>query len=94
MAERGFLYLLPFDDQALAACERVTTRHGMNFIGVITSRCCVMRPLAVRPDDAAEIVQQTYLRIARHIKPFTDEGDFWRWLAVVFSWQFNGCVFS
>ena len=35
------------------------------------------------PDDAMEIVQQAYLRIARHIKPFTDEADFWRWLACV-----------
>ena len=35
------------------------------------------------PDDAGEIVQQAYLRIARHIKPFTDEADFWRWLACV-----------
>jgi RNA polymerase sigma factor (sigma-70 family) len=35
------------------------------------------------PDDAVEIVQQAYLRIARHIKPFTDETDFWRWLACV-----------
>ena len=34
-------------------------------------------------DDAMEIVQQAYLRIARHIKPFKDEGDFWRWLACV-----------
>ena len=34
-------------------------------------------------DDAVEIVQQAYLRIARHIKPFTDEADFWRWLACV-----------
>ena len=35
------------------------------------------------PDDAREIVQLAYLRIARHIKPFTDETDLWRWLACV-----------
>jgi RNA polymerase sigma factor (sigma-70 family) len=37
----------------------------------------------VCPDDAVEIVQQSYLRIARHIKPFADEANFWRWLACV-----------
>jgi RNA polymerase sigma-70 factor (ECF subfamily) len=35
------------------------------------------------PDDAGEIVQLAYLRVARHIKPFTDETDLWRWLACV-----------
>src|SRR6266581_3132685 len=38
---------------------------------------------AACPADAGEIVQQAYLRIARHIKPFTDEADLWRWLACV-----------
>jgi RNA polymerase sigma-70 factor (ECF subfamily) len=38
---------------------------------------------ATCPDDADEIVQQAYLRIARHIKPFTDETQFCRWLACV-----------
>ena len=38
---------------------------------------------AARPDDAADIVQHTYLRIARHIKPFTDEEVFRRWLMCV-----------
>jgi len=34
-------------------------------------------------DDAMEIVQQAYLRIARHIKPIKDEAHFWHWLACV-----------
>jgi RNA polymerase sigma-70 factor (ECF subfamily) len=34
-------------------------------------------------DDAMEVVQQAYLRIARHIVPFADEGEFWSWLACV-----------
>ncbi len=34
-------------------------------------------------DDAAEIVQQAYLRIARHIKPFSHEADLWRWLLCI-----------
>jgi RNA polymerase sigma-70 factor (ECF subfamily) len=38
---------------------------------------------AACPADAGEIVQQAYLRIARHMKPFTDEADLWRWLACV-----------
>jgi RNA polymerase sigma factor (sigma-70 family) len=38
---------------------------------------------AACPDDATEIVQQTYLRVARHIRPFTDEEHFWRWLMCV-----------
>jgi RNA polymerase sigma-70 factor (ECF subfamily) len=33
--------------------------------------------------DATEIVQQAYLRIARHIKPFKDETEFGRWLLCV-----------
>jgi RNA polymerase sigma factor (sigma-70 family) len=28
---------------------------------------------------ASDIVQQAYLRIARHAKPFTEESDFWKW---------------
>src|SRR5690348_13772255 len=36
-----------------------------------------------QPDDVAEIVQLAYLRIARHIKPFKDETDLWRWLLCV-----------
>jgi RNA polymerase sigma factor (sigma-70 family) len=32
------------------------------------------------PSAASEIVQQAYLRVARHIRPFADEADFWRWL--------------
>jgi RNA polymerase sigma factor (sigma-70 family) len=32
---------------------------------------------------ASEIVQQAYMRIARHAKPFADEADFWRWLCCV-----------
>jgi RNA polymerase sigma factor (sigma-70 family) len=38
---------------------------------------------AARPDDAADIIQHAYLRIARHIKPFTDEEDFQHWLMCV-----------
>jgi RNA polymerase sigma-70 factor (ECF subfamily) len=38
---------------------------------------------AVAPADAPEIVQQAYLRIARHIKVFRNENDFWRWLVCV-----------
>lgn len=32
------------------------------------------------PDDATEIVQLTYLRIARHIRSFENEGNFRAWL--------------
>lgn len=32
---------------------------------------------------ASEIVQDTYLRIARHVKPFTRESDFWGWLCCI-----------
>ncbi len=35
------------------------------------------------PSNASEIVQQSYLRVARHIRPFTAEGDFWNWLCCV-----------
>jgi RNA polymerase sigma-70 factor (ECF subfamily) len=35
------------------------------------------------PDDAPEIIQQAYLRIARHIKPFANETDFLCWLTCV-----------
>jgi RNA polymerase sigma factor (sigma-70 family) len=30
--------------------------------------------------DPEEAVQLTYLRVARHVKTFSDEGVFWRWL--------------
>jgi RNA polymerase sigma factor (sigma-70 family) len=36
-----------------------------------------------RAADAPEIVQQSYLRIARHIKVLNDENDFCRWLACI-----------
>lgn len=32
---------------------------------------------------ASEIVQDAYLRIARHAKPFTREADFWSWLCCI-----------
>lgn len=32
---------------------------------------------------ASEIVQQAYLRIARHAKPFAGETDFWGWLCCI-----------
>ena len=35
------------------------------------------------PSNASEIVQQSYLRVARHIRPFAAEGDFWNWLCCV-----------
>jgi RNA polymerase sigma-70 factor (ECF subfamily) len=35
------------------------------------------------PSHASEVVQQSYLRVARHIRPFTSEGDFWNWLCCV-----------
>jgi RNA polymerase sigma-70 factor, ECF subfamily len=34
-------------------------------------------------DDAADVVQQAYLRIGRHIRQFDDEDGLWRWLACV-----------
>jgi len=34
-------------------------------------------------NDAADVVQQVYLRVGRHIKPFDDEAPFWRWLLCV-----------
>jgi RNA polymerase sigma-70 factor (ECF subfamily) len=36
-----------------------------------------------KTDEAADVVQQVYLRIGRHIKEFQDEEAFWRWLACV-----------
>jgi RNA polymerase sigma-70 factor (ECF subfamily) len=33
--------------------------------------------------DASEILQHAYLRIARHIKIFPNENDFWRWLICI-----------
>ncbi len=38
---------------------------------------------ATLPDDADDILQQAYLRVARHLKPFREETDFWRWLLCV-----------
>ena len=35
------------------------------------------------PSHASEVVQQGYLQVARHIRPFTSEGDFWTWLCCV-----------
>ncbi len=35
------------------------------------------------PSAASEIVQHTYLRIARHAKPFAAETDFWGWLCCI-----------
>ena len=35
------------------------------------------------PSAASEVVQQAYLRIARHAKPFAEEADFWGWLCCV-----------
>lgn len=32
---------------------------------------------------ASDIAQESYLRVARHIRPFTREGDFWNWLCCV-----------
>lgn len=32
---------------------------------------------------ASEIVQDAYLRIARHAKPFAEEADFWAWLCCI-----------
>ena len=31
-------------------------------------------------DQAAELVQQTILRVVRHVRPFADETVFWSWL--------------
>jgi RNA polymerase sigma factor (sigma-70 family) len=38
---------------------------------------------AGNPSVASEVVQQAYLRIARHIRPFAEEADFWGWLCCV-----------
>jgi RNA polymerase sigma-70 factor (ECF subfamily) len=35
------------------------------------------------PSAASEVVQQAYLRIARHAKAFAQEADFWGWLCCV-----------
>lgn len=46
----------------------------------------LLRYAAHRGGDAtaaSEIVQDTYLRIARHAKPFTREADFWGWLCCI-----------
>jgi RNA polymerase sigma-70 factor, ECF subfamily len=46
----------------------------------------LLRYAAHRSGDASaasEIVQQAYLRIARHAKPFTDEPDFANWLCCI-----------
>src|SRR5947208_16420890 len=34
-------------------------------------------------NDAADVVQQVYLRVGRHIKVFDGEEAFWRWLMCV-----------
>lgn len=46
----------------------------------------LLRYAAYRAGDtsaASEVVQQAYLRIARHAKPFTTESDFWGWLCCI-----------
>jgi RNA polymerase sigma-70 factor (ECF subfamily) len=35
------------------------------------------------PSAATEVVQQAYMRIARHAKPFADAAAFWAWLCCV-----------
>ena len=42
----------------------------------------LLRAAAARGNslDSESIVQSAYLRVARHIKPFRREEDFWRWL--------------
>ena len=35
------------------------------------------------PSSASEVVQNAYLRIARHAKPFAAEPDFWGWLCCI-----------
>ena len=46
----------------------------------------LLRYAAHRSGDtsaASEIVQQAYLRVARHAKPFSKEPDFWGWLCCI-----------
>lgn len=38
---------------------------------------------AGNPSHASDIVQQGYLRVARHIRPFAEEENFWNWLCCV-----------
>jgi RNA polymerase sigma-70 factor (ECF subfamily) len=38
---------------------------------------------ASNPSAASEVVQQAYLRVARHVRPFAEGADFWGWLCCV-----------
>ncbi len=53
--------------------------HGQFYVGLL--RLAASRLAA--PDDAFDVMQQVYLRLARHIKMFHDETEFRRWLACV-----------
>jgi RNA polymerase sigma factor (sigma-70 family) len=53
--------------------------HGRYYIFLL--RCAASRTSCLA--DATEVVQQAYLRIARHIKPFKEETPFLRWLVCV-----------
>ncbi len=53
--------------------------HGQFYLGLL--RLAARRLPAA--DDAFDVMQQVYLRLARHIKVFNDETEFRRWLACV-----------
>ncbi len=53
--------------------------HGQFYLGLL--RLAARRLPA--PDDAFDVMQQVYLRLARHIKVFHDETEFRHWLACV-----------
>ncbi len=53
--------------------------HGQFYVGLL--RLAASRLAA--PDDAFDVMQQVYLRLARHIKVFHDETEFRHWLACV-----------
>lgn len=55
-----------------AAWETFHRRYYLALLRVANSRAP-----SIDPETA---VQAAYLRVARHIKPFRDEADFWRWL--------------
>lgn len=53
--------------------------HGQFYLGLL--RLAAHR--LATPDDALDVMQQVYLRLARHIQVFHDESEFRHWLACV-----------
>ena len=65
-----------------AAMKKGMKRLGGRFIPLTLIVCFAIRLCCKRGDEdrAAELVQQTMLRVVRHIRRFDDESAFWGWL--------------